>query len=107
MSRALDLMAVFARHSLAALNSMGRDALIEDARYLWRWIDRGRHVAFKERDAFRAMQGRFERAEHLVSALNVLEDRGYLRVTHPERSGPGRPASPTVEVSPAIAADWR
>jgi hypothetical protein len=107
MNNALELMAVFARHSLAALDLMGADEAIAAARRVWQWIEQGRREQFTVRGAYQALKGTFPRVAALREALVVLEERGYLEVIEPPRDGPGRPPSPLVEVRPDIREGWQ
>jgi hypothetical protein len=107
MERALAIMAVIARHTLAAYALMGADPGIDAARKVWGWIERGRREAFTARDAFNVLRGTFPKMRPLMDAMEVLEERGYLAITEPETEGPGRRPSPTVRVRPDIAEGWR
>ena len=107
MTDALEIMAVFSHHSLAALDMMGADPTIAAARLVWEWIERGRLARFTVREAFNALRGTFPRVAMLRDALEALEERGYLEVIEPPRGGPGRPPSPMVRVRPEIARAWR
>ena len=106
MTEALEIMAVIARHSLAALDMMGADPTIAAARLVWDWVERGRLARFTVREAFNALRGSFPRVSKLREALEALEERGYVEVIEPPRDGPGRPPSPTVRVRPDIARVW-
>ncbi|WP_211107158.1 DUF3987 domain-containing protein [Azospirillum thermophilum] len=59
MARALNIMAVFAKHSRAALDLMGADEGTAAARKVWEWINAGRRECFAVRDAFNALKGSF------------------------------------------------
>jgi hypothetical protein len=107
MARALDLMAVILRHSLAALDMMGADPAIASAKNVWSWIERGRHTRFTVRVAFNALRGSFPYVRVLREALGILEERGYLEVLESIPNGADRPPSPTVRVRPDIAEAWR
>jgi len=107
MTAALEIMAVITRHSLAALDMMGADPTIADARLVWDWIERGRLARFTVREAFNALRGTFPRVAMLRDALEALEERGYLEVIEPTPDGPGRPPSPDVRVRPEMARAWR
>lgn len=107
MNDALEIMAVITRHSLAALDMMGADPTIAAARHTWSWIERSRLPRFTVREAFNALKGTFDRVQHLRSALEVLEERGYVMVIESRQDGPGRPSSPTVRVRPDIRERWR
>lgn len=106
MGAALDLAAVFARHSLAALDLMGADPSIAAARKVWEWIQAGRRERFTVRDCYKSLQGTFPRVAMVREALDTLGERAYLRVKVPDAKEPGRP-SPFVEIRPDIAEGWR
>lgn len=107
MTSALEIMAVFTCHSLAALDMMGADPTIAAARQIWTWIERGRIRRFTVREAFNALRGTFPRVAMLREALSALEERGYVELIEPPRDGPGRPPSPVVRVRPEIARSWQ
>lgn len=107
MTDALEIMAVIARHSLAALNMMGADPTIAAARFVRDWIERGRLARFTIRQAFNALRGTFPRVQKLRDSLEALEERGYVEVIEPPRDGPGRPLSPSVRVRQEIREGWR
>lgn len=107
MTAALEIMAVFTRHSLAAMDMMGADPSIAAARKVWDWIKRGRRDAFTINEAFNALRGSFPRTASVREAMEALEERGYLEVIEPPRDGPGRPPSPLVKVRPEIVRGWR
>ncbi|WP_231372045.1 MULTISPECIES: YfjI family protein [unclassified Thioalkalivibrio] len=105
MEAALELMTALTRHSLEAMNLMGADPTIDGARRVWRWIEAGRHERFKLRDAHAALKGRFSRVKDLREAVDVLEERGYVREVETEPDGPGRPST-WLEVNPAVTGAW-
>ena len=107
MTLALDLMAVFGKHSLAALDVMGADAGITAARRVWHWIESGRRNGVSLRDIHQALKGAFPHAADVKKAIDVLVERGYVEVLEPPAKPTGRPASPTVAVRPDIVAGWR
>lgn len=108
MVAALELMAVFAQHSLAAFGLIGADPSLTSARHVWDWIRRNRLSVFTISEAFNALKGRFTRVEKVKTALSVLEERGYVEVQDLKRSGqPGRPRSPAVLVRPEIVESWK
>lgn len=103
MSAALEIMAVIAPHSLAALDMMGADSGIAAARHVWKWIERSRLEVFTIREAFNSLKGTFPRVQEIRPALAVLEERGYVEIQPVNRTGePGRPPSPAVLVRPEI-----
>jgi hypothetical protein len=107
MYDALEIMWVVKQHSLAVMDMMGADPTIASARHLWQWIERRRQAGFKVRDAFNALRGTFPRVHFLNTALEALEERGYVSVIEPPNDGRGRPPSPIVQVRPDITAKWR
>jgi hypothetical protein len=108
MNAALEIMAVITHHSLAALDFMGTDYVIDHARHVWRWVERSRLPLFTVREAFNNLRSRFQRVSEIHAALDVLEERGYVELLPPgKREGPGRPPSPTVQVRPEIVESWR
>jgi hypothetical protein len=90
-------------HAAAALALMaggtaGRD---DDARWIWRWIERHELREFTRRDAYQQGKHRFPTAEDLEPAIGELIKRGYIRPMASGRPGPGRPPSPVYEINPA------
>ncbi len=107
MDSALSIMAIITQHSLAALDLMGADPNTSAAKMVWDWISRGRHERFTQRDAFNSLRGTFPRVKDLKPAMDVLEERGYLKIFERLSEGAGRPPSPLVCVRPDIVATWR
>jgi hypothetical protein len=91
-------------HAAAALALMaggatGRD---DDARWLWRWVERHGLREFTRRELHQQVKHRFPTVEELEPVLKELESRGYIRPKPTEAIKPGRPPSPAYEVNPAI-----
>ena len=108
MNSAVEIMKVFARHSLAALDMMGADPTVAAARNVWEWVKRGRLSSFTVRYAFNNHRSIFPRVKFLLDALEVLEERGYVKVLNSLKEGrSGRPKSPVVQVRPDICEHWR
>jgi hypothetical protein len=108
MGAALELMAVIARHSLAAFDLMGVDETIAASRRVWVWVSQRQSEGFSVRDVHQALKSTFPRVSDVREALGVLEERGYLRIIESTTTdGPGRPRSPMVRVRPDIAEGWR
>jgi hypothetical protein len=84
-----------------ALMEGGEAARDDDARYVWRWIERHGLREFSKREAQQQGKRRFPTAEDIEPALAELVRRGYVRPKPSDRSGPGRPPSPEYEVNPA------
>jgi hypothetical protein len=84
--------------ALMAGGAAGRD---DDARWLWRWVERHGLREFTRRDAYQQGKHRFPTVEDLEPALGELVRRGYVRPVASGWAGPGRPPSPAYEVNPA------
>ena len=83
MRRAIELAWLLIEHARAAFSLLGTDEADNDAAFVLRWI-RGEAVgAFSQRDAQKAMEGRFRSVDRLKKALDRLEAgdvvRGYKR----------------------------
>ncbi len=88
-------------HALAALDLMGADPTVDDARHILEWIEREKFGKFSAREAHQAMKGRFKRRKLIDPALKMLVDHGYLiYAPKPEYSGPGRKPSAAFIVNP-------
>ena len=108
MLKAVKIMRVITQHSLIAFDLMGADPAVAAARRVWDWIKRHGHAVFSVSEAFNALRGSFPRVKGLTSALEVLEERGYVEVLQTEHSGkPGRPRSPSVIVRPEFVTHWK
>ena len=106
MERALEIAAACLRHGLAAMQLMGGDPGVSQAAKVWAWLQRGRRTEATLRDAYQALKGSFSRVSALVSALELLEERGYLVLVTPETTGAGRPPSPRIIIRPDLAGGW-
>jgi len=96
---ALALMTPIIQHSTAALNMMGASGEQQRAERLLDWLIRRRQSGWTVREIHRANSGMFSRVKEAHDVLDVLEERGYVRVIEPEPSGNGgRPPSPAVIV---------
>lgn len=107
MTSALELMAVFGKHTLAALDLMGADESVDAARRVWGWIEAGHRHEVTLRDIHQALKGSFPHAADVREAVDVLVERGYVEVLERPAKATGRPASPAVVVRPDIVGGWR
>jgi replicative DNA helicase len=107
MSQAVRVAEYYVAHAQAAFDAMGVDQVLADARILLRWIERNRPAEFTKRELFTGVsRSRFSKTGDLDGPLDLLEQHGYVRRrSEPERSGPGRPPSPTYVVHPDLAAE--
>lgn len=103
MNAAIDLAVYFTGHALAAFDLMGADAGVDDARYVLDHLSRKQTERFTVRSLFTDLpRSRFAKTHDLRAALDVLEDRHWVKPEPaPERTGPGRPPSPTYLVNRA------
>ncbi len=94
-------------HAEAVLNMMlaNEETTEDDARYLLRWIERHGRREFTKSEAQHHGKRRFPKANDIDPALAELTRRGFIRLRAAERTGPGRPPSPTYEVNPAAFAN--
>lgn len=97
----------FLAHAQAAFSMMGVDQGVEDARSLLRWLERHKPPVFTRQEMFSGVsRSVFRKVADLDAPLRLLEEHGYiLRLPAPERTGPGRPPSPSWRVHPSVAAE--
>lgn len=101
MEAAIQLVCALIPHALMVYDAVGADPELDAARHVLAWVRRAGKASFTARDAFNALKGRFKRMEDIRPALKILQDRHYIRqLPSPGRMGPGRPLSPSFEVSP-------
>lgn len=100
MHRAIELAWLLIEHARAAFALLGTDEADNDAAFVLRWI-RGEAVAeFRQRDAQKAMEGRFRSVERLKKALDRLEAGDVLRGY--KRKNQRGPATMVYTVNPRI-----
>ena len=100
MHRALELAWLLIEHARAAFALLGTDEADNDAAFVLRWI-RGESVEeFRQRDAQKAMEGRFRSVERLKKALDRLEAGDVLRSF--KRKNQRGPATMVYTVNPRI-----
>jgi hypothetical protein len=101
LERAIGIGQYLIPHAKAAFAQMSVDPVIEDAKFVLRWIERQGFSSFTERDAFEGTKSRFKKMANLRPALGILVEHGFIRqVQQVPPSGPGRRPSPTFEVNP-------
>lgn len=103
MDRSLELTSIFSSHALIAFGMMGADKTLEQARKIWRWVERNRYHTFSKRDCFNALQGTFHKVVNMDEALKVLQERNYIQGIQ-QKTG-GRP-SINCNVNPKLSKDW-
>jgi len=104
---ALAVMDYYSAHALAAFDHMGVDQALDDARAVYRWLERTGTAQFTKRDAHMGLsRSRFPKVGDLDTPLELLEQHGWIRrIPEPERSGPGRRPSPSYQVHPDLATE--
>jgi hypothetical protein len=93
---------VLAEHALAAFGFMGADPAVEDAKLVLKWVLRRRLMLFTARDVQHNYGSRFAKADDVLPALGVLEERGYIRQRYRELSAKGGRSTSDYEVNPII-----
>jgi hypothetical protein len=106
IAAAIEIARYLVPHAEAVLDMMlaSEKTADDDARYVLRWIERHARREFTKTEAQHHGKRRFPKADDIDLALAELTQRGYIRLRPAEVSGPGRPASPTYEVNPAVSA---
>lgn len=101
MQQAIRIGKYLVPHAKAAFAQMAADPVLEDAKFVWRWIERKAVTNFTEREVFEGTKGHFRKVNNLRPALGVLVEHGFLRQrAQQEKTGPGRRPSPTYDVNP-------
>ena len=90
MDAAVKIAEFLGPHAEAAYQIMGSDDVLESAKYLWRRIESSGKDEISKRDLFAKCQSKFKKAENMEPAMQVLIDRGYIRMA--ERKTNGRPS---------------
>ena len=68
-------------HAGVAYAEMGADGVIQDTRYILRWIKEKLHKSFTKRTLFQETKGRFKRVEALGQPLGLLKLSDLLDVS--------------------------
>lgn len=103
MDDAVAITTVMMHHSLAALDMMGADPLIDSARKIVDWIKDRKLMSFTISEAFNALRSRFQYVNKVKQVLEVLKERGYVKIDEPPvKNGPGHRGSPLVRVNPKV-----
>jgi len=101
--RALAIGRYLIPHAQAAHAEMGADPLIEDAKYVLRWLKRERLEFATRRDIHVGCRGRFRKVTELEPVLTLLEEHNFIRPldqTAGTETRRGRKASQLFEVNP-------
>jgi hypothetical protein len=89
-------------HAMAAFGHMGVDPVLEDARYLRRWLGNKQIASITKKKLHEGTKGRFKTVRDLEPAIALLKEHGYLverRSQSVSRKHPqGRKPSPVYDV---------
>lgn len=102
VERARTIGSYLLRHAMAAMQAMGEDEAIGNAKYVLGLIRRKDWATFTARDVQRAAQTRFRNADAVRPPLDCLADRGYIRQRLRLDAPKGRPPSPEYDVNPLL-----
>jgi hypothetical protein len=117
LKRAIEIGCYLIPHAQAAYAEMGADPLIENAKYVLRWLRREQINFLNEqiysltkRDIFNGTKGRFKKVTELDPVITLLEEHGFIRPMlrskpeseNNEKSNRGRKASQLYEVNPYL-----
>jgi replicative DNA helicase len=80
MKNAIAFSDYFIEHAKATFGCIKSDGKIEDARYLLDVLKRKRVLLYKRQQLWSAIKHKFHSAEPFNNALEILEDRGYIRI---------------------------
>ncbi|MBC2716461.1 MAG: DUF3987 domain-containing protein [Desulfobacteraceae bacterium] len=103
MTKALNLVSIFAGHAKIVFDLMGADSELQAARRIWSWIERNQFDGFTKRDCFEALKGHFRKMGNLNPALDILEERNLIRVNKIKTGA--RPSFKCI-VNPKIIRGW-
>lgn len=109
MQRAITIGRYLIEHARAAFAEMGADEQVENAKRLFRWIEKTRAREFTRRDAHQAHRARFKTVDEIDPALDLLEAHNYIRARIDPNADrrPGRKASQAYDVNPFLAREDR
>lgn len=100
MGRALELANLLIAHAKVAFGLMGSDPTVSDAKIVLQWIIRNNIDRIRRGDLHRALHGRFQRVDRLISALKVLQERHII--SDEQKKYTGRRPEIVYEVNPLV-----
>ncbi|MFE5890493.1 DUF3987 domain-containing protein [Streptomyces sp. NPDC056462] len=102
IERAIAIGEYYTAHARAAFDLMETDADSEKALLVLDWIRRTKVTSFKAHELVTARRRAFPTVSSTAPALRLLEEHGYVRRLHEERSGArGRQPAPVYRVHPS------
>lgn len=103
IERAIAIGEYYTAHALAAFDLMETDADSANARLALDWMFRAKMTSFKAHELVTARRRAFPTVSSTAPALRLLEEHGYVRSFHAERSGSrGRQPAVTYRVHPML-----
>ena len=106
LNKALTLLAVLAKHTIAVFDLMGADPALDGARKVMRWVQRERKDSFTARDCYQALRGSYTTMALLDPAFKLLCERGQLVPIESTYTGKGRPPSQMYNVHSDLTKGW-
>jgi replicative DNA helicase len=101
IERAIAIGEYYTAHALAAFDLMTTEPAVDDARAVLGWLARSGRTQFKAKDVV-ADSRRFKTVASVGPALTTLEEHGFVRVLHSERSSSrGRQPAATYRIHPS------
>lgn len=103
MRRAIAVGEYWMAHQKAVHDMWTTPVEVTQARRMLEWLKENDALSVSMRDLFRSQRGLFARAAEMTPVIDLLTERGWVRLDEPV-VGPrgGRPQSPTVRVNPAL-----
>ena len=102
MENAIRIGQYFLAHARYAYSVMGTDLSVQKAQFVLAKIMKRKVTEIKRSELFQMCRGKFfKKTEDLFPTLELLEDRGYLRLEQPEHFTAGRPPDVRVILNPA------
>ena len=102
MENAIRIGQYFLAHARYAYSVMGTDLSVQKAQFVLAKIMKRQITEIKRSELFQMCRGKFfKKTEDLFPTLELLEDRGYLRLEQPEHFTAGRPPDVRVILNPA------
>lgn len=91
MSRAIALCERLIPHAMAVFDLVGSDPAADDAKLIWRWVERQGKPEFLRSELHRAHHSRFTKLDRLILALETLKGRNLIAGPYKGAATGGRP----------------
>lgn len=91
MKRSIGLCMRLIRHAQAVFDLIGADPAADDAKLIWRWIERQGRPDFLRSELYRAHHSRFAKIDRLIAALEALKNRNLIAGPYRGAISGGRP----------------